>query len=108
MLRPIETNLSLFNVEHRANQAKEPNAHQFQVMQQEEISKRMQHEAQSVHPTEKVEAEVKVRERKDDRDKEDGKKKKKKNNSFGQAEEIEEETVAQTASTSSGGLNFLA
>lgn len=66
MLRPIEANLSIYNVEQKASQVKDANAHQFQAMQNEELVKAAQKQAQVVQTIEKPEGEVKVRDRQDD------------------------------------------
>jgi saccharopine dehydrogenase-like NADP-dependent oxidoreductase len=105
MLRPIEANLSIFTAEQRAAQVKDPSAHQFQSLQQEEIAKRVQHEAQAVQPTDKSEAGNKVKERKDGRNKDERRNKKRRDASAGTEET--EEKIAKAASIT-GRLDFLA
>lgn len=104
MLRPIESNLSLYNVENKASQVKDPSSHQFQSMQQHEINAKAQIQAQTVQPTVKAEGEVKVRERKDERDQSGKRKNRGQGESAGSAEQ-EEQTVS---ADNSGRLNFLA
>lgn len=103
MLRPIENSLSLYNVELKANQVKDPNAHQQQAMQQAEIGKQAEQRAQTVQALEKTEAEVKIRERKDGRGNGGGGGGKRRRD--GQGEEPEGSDEKQAAS---GGLDFLA
>ena len=107
MLRPIESNLSLYNVENKASQVKDPNAHQFQSMQQHEISVKAQIQAQTVQPTEKPEGDVKVRERKDERDG-GGKGKNRRQSGSSDEQAAEEEKETGQAAAGSGRLNFLA
>ncbi|MDR1916537.1 MAG: hypothetical protein LBQ58_08195 [Synergistaceae bacterium] len=108
MLRPIESNLSVYNVDQKASQVRDPNAHQFQAMQQDEINKKSLQEAQTVQKTDKTEGEVKVRERQDDRNKEEQRRRKRENSRSGA--EMEEESAATSISSASEGgrLNFLA
>lgn len=105
MLRPIESNLSVYNVDQKASQIKDPNAHQFQAMQQDEINKRTLQEAQTVQKTDKSEGEVKVRDRKDDRGREDKRGRKRDNSQ--DAPEPEGE-AGEASGTGDGHLNFLA
>ncbi|MDR1472270.1 MAG: hypothetical protein LBS75_07080 [Synergistaceae bacterium] len=104
MLRPIESNLSVYNVDQKASQIKDPNAHQFQAMQQDEINKKTLQEARTVQKAEKPEGEVKVRERKDDRGREDRRGRKRDNPRGDGAEDKAEET----SGAGDGHLNFLA
>lgn len=106
MLRPIESNLSLYNVEQKASQIKDPNAHQFQAMQHDEIVKSAQQQAQTVQTIEKSEGDVKVRERREDPE-ERRRKKKDRERGDGRGED-EEARKGSDAPGSHGGLNFLA
>jgi Rieske Fe-S protein len=95
--------MSIFNVDYKANQVKDPSAHQFMAMQQDEIAKKTQQQVQTVQPAEKSEAEVKIRDRKKDREQSgDGKKKR------GERGTVADDETAQNADSSSGGFNFLA
>ncbi|MDR1482640.1 MAG: hypothetical protein LBI74_08455 [Synergistaceae bacterium] len=105
MLRPIDASMSIFNVDYKANQVKDPSAHQFMAMQQDEIAKRAQQQVQTVQPAEKSEAEVKIRDQKKERER-DGGKKKKREREAGSDEEAD--VAASKADSSSGGFNFLA
>ncbi len=106
MLRPIESNLSIYNVEQKASQVKDPNAHQFQAMQHDEIIKSAQQQAQTVQSVEKSEGDVKVRERKDDPEE---RRRKKKNRDARSGEDRDDEGCADSGSSSSrSGLDFLA
>ena len=71
MLRPVEASLTLYNVEHKASQLKDPNAPQYQALQQDEIAKNAQQKAQTVQPSPKTEGGVKIREDKE-RDRRNG------------------------------------
>ena len=107
MLRPIESNLSLYNVENKASQVKDPNAHQYQSMQQHEINVKAQIQAQTVQPTEKPEGDVKVREQNEERDRR-GKRKNRKQGEPARDEESNNTAEEQKTFTSSGKLDFLA
>ena len=104
MLRPIESNLSLYNVVNKASQFKDPSAHQFQAMQQNEINAKAQMEAHTVQPTVKPEGDVKVRERKDEREQDGRRKNRGQRESVGSGEQEEQSVPADN----SGRLNFLA
>lgn len=106
MLRPIESNLSIYNVEQKASQIKDPNAHQFQAMQHDEIVKSAQQQAQTVQTIEKSEGDVKVRERKDDP--EERRRKKKDRDARGGGEKDDGQSADSGSSGSRGGLDFLA
>jgi hypothetical protein len=106
VLRPIDSSLSILNSEQRANQAKDQSAHHVQTLQQDEIAKRIQHEARSVQPADKGEGSVKVRDRKDDRNKDERRNKKKRDQSAS-ADESEESAV-KSARHDGGGVDFLA
>jgi hypothetical protein len=101
MLRPIESNLSLYSVDHKAHQAQnDPNAHQFQAMQQEEIVKRTTQQMNTVQKSPESEGEVKIRDRDPERERGGQKKKKKRE---GGAELSQEEEKS-----GNGHLDFLA
>jgi hypothetical protein len=108
MLRPIDSNLSIFTAEQRANQIRDPSAHHVQTLQQDEIAKKTQHEAQSVQPANKTDEDMKVRDRKDD-GKEEERRNKKKRNSPGEPKESEDESETAAANDASESrFNFLA
>lgn len=110
MLRPIESNLSLYNVESKASQIKDPNAHQYQAMQQSEMDKKSQLQAQTVQPAEKAEGGVRVRERKEDREREKRQEQRKKKNLAPAVrdEDADEQSGGTDAGHGRSGLNFLA
>ena len=108
VVRPIETNMSLYNVELKASEVKDPNASQLQAAQQSLTKKDTEHQAQSVQATEQAEGEVKIRDREAKREQERGGGKKKKASASGQIEEPEEEQVADRTPETSRGFNFLA
>jgi hypothetical protein len=98
--------MSIFNVDYKANQVKDPSAHQFMAMQQDEIAKKTQQQVQTVQPAEKSEAEVKIRDRKKDREGTDDGNKKKRGERETAADD--EAAIASNADSSSGGFSFLA
>jgi hypothetical protein len=105
VLRPIDSNLSILNSEQRANQIKDPSAHHVQTLQQDEVSKRIEHEKQSVLPADKSDEDVKVKDRRDDRRKEEGRGGKKRNPSP-ESDAPDDGKGAKAVHT--GGLDFLA
>jgi hypothetical protein len=104
VLRPIDSNLSILSSEQRANQIRDPSAHHVQTLQQDEISKRIEHEKQSVLPTDKTDEDVKVKDQKDGRKKEVGRGGKKRNPSAPDAPDDDKGVETSPA----GGLDFLA
>lgn len=105
MVRPIESNMSLYNVELKASEIKDPNASQFQAAQQTQSKKDMEHKAQSVQATEELEGEVKIRDKDSKRERDgDGKKKKK----DGRPGEQQEDVPADRKPDTSRGFSFLA
>jgi hypothetical protein len=105
VLRPIDSNLSILNSEQRANQIRDPSAHHVQTLQQDELAKKVEHEKQSVQQTDKTDEDVKIKARKDERERGERRGGKKRNFSPG-ADAPEEEKNAESPPTS--GLNFLA
>lgn len=104
MIRPIETNMSLYNVEMKASEVKDPNASQFQAAQQQQTKKEVEHQAQSIQPTDQTEGEVKIRDNNSKREQNDGGKKKKNS----QQDESEEEQAVDRTPDTSRGFSFLA
>jgi hypothetical protein len=103
MIRPIESSMSLYTVDHKAHQAQNaPDTHMAQAMQQNELIKHNQEQAQTVQKTAEPEGEVKIRDRESEKDKGGRGKKRKKE------ERPEEEPEAGKGTPSGGGLNFLA
>jgi hypothetical protein len=108
VLRPIDSNLSIFTAEQRANQIRDPSAHHVQTLQQDEIAKKTQHEAQSVQPADKTDEDMKVKDRKDGR-KEEERRNKKRRKFPDEPEKPEDESETAAASDASKGrFNFLA
>ncbi|MDR0652572.1 MAG: hypothetical protein LBG12_04600, partial [Synergistaceae bacterium] len=96
MIRPIESSMSLYTVDHKAHQAQNaPDTHMAQAMQQNELIKRNQEQAQTVQKMPEAEGEVKIRDRESDKNR-DGRGKKRKKD-----ERPEEET--ETAEGKPGG-----
>ena len=104
MVLPIESNMSLYNVELKASEVKDPNASQFQGAQQSQTKKDTEHQAHSVQATEQAEGEVKIRDRDAKREQERGGKKKK----GSQQDEPEEEPIVDRTPETSRGFSFLA
>lgn len=105
MIRPIETNLSLFNVDNMANQIRDPNATHAQGAQQVDVKKESEQMSQSVQATEETDGQVKIGEKERERQQRDARKKKR-----GQGEPEEEvpaEEVDRTPNTSKG-FSFIA
>ena len=105
MIRPIETNMSLFTVDHQAHQARnDPNAHNVLAVQQAEAIKKAQHQQSTVQQTPETEGEVKIRDRDSEKNKRDGRKRRRHGNNA----EAEDEAATTANSDGDGRLNFLA
>ena len=103
MLRPIETNLSAYNADHKAHQMKDDqSSHQFQAMQQGETVKESLRQRQTVQKSPESDGEVKIRDRNSDKNR-DGSGKRKKRDSA-PVEERQEKDDKE----SGGHLDFLA
>ncbi|MBP9957957.1 MAG: hypothetical protein KBF14_05840 [Synergistaceae bacterium] len=61
MLRPVENQLVIWNVDQKAQQTKDPNASLAQGLQQAAQSKENEQKSQRVQPSPKTEGEVKIR-----------------------------------------------
>jgi hypothetical protein len=95
--------MSLYTVDHKAHQAQNaPDTHMAQAMQQNELIKHNQEQAQTVQKMPEAEGEVKIRDRNAEKNKGDRGKKRKKD------ERHEEEPEAGHGKQNGGGLNFLA
>jgi hypothetical protein len=103
MIRPIESNMSLYTVDHKAHQAQNaPDTHMAQAMQQNELLKQNQVQAQTVQKLPETDGEVKIRDRESEKNKGGREKKRKK-------EELpEKESENGDGTQGGGGLNFLA
>lgn len=108
MLRPIEANLSIYNVEQKASQVKDPNAHQFQAMQNEEIAKSAQKQAQTVQTVEKSEGGVKVRDRREDAEEKHKREKGRGKTGTDSGGDSDGQQADPDASRPGGSLDFLA
>lgn len=108
MLRPIESNLSIYNVEQKASQVKDPNAHQFQAMQNEEIAKSAQKQAHTVPTIEKPEGDVKVRDRREDSEEKHRRKKGRGKTGDEREDDKGEREADAEAPIHGGSLDFLA
>jgi hypothetical protein len=100
--------MSILNTDHRAPQVKDPNAHQFQVAQQDEVAKRIQHEAQSVQPGDKSDEDTRIKDREGGGNKGDGRNKKKRGQSQGAGEDEKAAAPGEAPTAERGGFNFLA
>ncbi|GHV28593.1 hypothetical protein FACS1894167_06020 [Synergistales bacterium] len=107
MLRPIDANMPIVNSERMASQIKDPSSHHVMVLQQEDLSKRIDHETHSVQPADESEGEVKVRSRKDEEKQEDGRGKKKRGSSARDGDGEQEKKHAE-ARNLFGSFTFLA
>ncbi len=106
MIRPIDANLSLFNVDHMANQVKDPNATHAQGAQQIDVKKESEQMSQSVHAPEETDGEVRIGDKERERKKREAQKKKLKKNETG-GEELAAEEPDRTPETSRG-FSFIA
>ena len=97
--------MSLYNVELKASEIKDPNASQLQGAQQTQTKKDTEHQAHSVQATEQAEGEVKIRDRDARREQERGGKKKKASQ---QAEPEDDEPIVDRTPETSRGFSFLA
>ncbi|MDR0764583.1 MAG: hypothetical protein LBE65_03210 [Synergistaceae bacterium] len=106
MIRPIESSMSLYTVDHKAHQAQNaPDAHMAQAMQQNELIKHNQKQAQMVQKMPETEGEVKIRDGDSEKNKGGRGKKRKKEE---RPEEEPETGKGAPSEASGGGLNFLA
>jgi dsRNA-specific ribonuclease len=104
MIRPIETGMSLYSVDHKAHQAQnDPNAHLAQAAQQGEIVKNTIQQLQTVQKSPESEAEVKIR----DKNSERGRGGQKHKRGKGDARE-DAPGAAENGGASGGRLDFLA
>ncbi|MDR1578971.1 MAG: hypothetical protein LBS35_01330 [Synergistaceae bacterium] len=102
MIRPIESSMSLYTVDQKAHQTQnDPDTHMAQAMQQNELIKHNQAQAQKVQKMPEADGEVKIRDRESEKNRGDRGKKRKK-------DEHPEEESKSGDGTSGGGLNFLA
>lgn len=108
MIRPIETNLSIFNVENKASQVKDPNATQAQAMQQIDIKKDSEHQSQSVQAMEEAEGEVKIRDRKSRREKEERRKNKDRRETSETDADLQQDAPPDRTPQTSKGIHFIA
>ncbi|MDR1966669.1 MAG: hypothetical protein LBQ36_08155 [Synergistaceae bacterium] len=106
MIRPIETNLSLYTADQKAHQMKnDPSAHQFQAMQQDEIVKDTMRQMNTVQKPPESDGGVKIGDRDSGKNKGGGKKKKKGVLTMADLDGSQED---EPEAEESGHLNFLA
>jgi hypothetical protein len=104
MIRPIESSLSLYTVDHKAHQAQnDPNAHAAQALQQGEIAKKTMQETFTVQKSPEAEGEVKIRDGNSEKNKHDQRKKRRRQDGSGTERE-----ALQEEDGDGGHLNFLA
>ena len=102
MIRPIETNMSLFTADHMAHHAKnDPNAHTTLAMQQAEAVKKAQDQLKTVHKSPESEGEVKIRDGNSEKNKRDQKKRR-------QGNDAEAEAGGEDSAKDGGRFDFLA
>jgi hypothetical protein len=103
MIRPIETGMSLYNVDHKAHQPQnDQGTHLAQAAQQGEIVKSTVQRLQTVQKSSESEAEVRIRDKNSERDRGRQKHKREK----GDTREDESGTAEEGAAA--GRLDFLA
>ena len=72
MIRPIETNMSLYAVDQKAHRAQsDPNTHTNLAMQQAEAIKKANEQLNTVQKSPETEGEVKIRDRDSEKNKRD-------------------------------------
>ena len=72
MIRPIETNMSLFTLDHKAQQAqKDPDAHTVLSLQQAEAIKKADNQLNTVQKSPETEGDVKIRDKDSEKKKRD-------------------------------------
>ena len=105
MIRPIETNMSLYTVDHKAHQAQnDPNAHTTLAMQQAEAIKHANAQLNTVQKPPETEGDVKIRDRDSEKNKRDQKKRRRGNN----ADAETETDIEAKDGGGEGHLNFFA
>ena len=81
MIRPIDTNMSLFTVDHKAHQAQnDPNAHTTLAAQQAEAMKKAENQMRAVQKSPEAEGEVKIRDKDSEKNRRDQRKRRRGNN----------------------------
>ena len=104
MIRPIETGMSLYNVDHKAHQAQnDQGTHLAQAAQQGEIVKNTVQQLQTMQKSPESEAEVKIRDKNSERGRGRQKRKREK------VDTRDDETgTAEEGAAAGGRLDFLA
>lgn len=103
MLSPLESNLSVFNVDHVANQTRDPNATHVQGAQMMDVKKESEQMSQTVQGPEETDAWVHIGEDGKERREHAGSGGKKKKNSSKEQEQSE-----QAASEAPRGFSLMA
>ena len=105
MIRPIETNMSLYALDHKAHQAQnDPNAHTVLAMQQAEAIKKTNDQLHTVQKSPETEGDVKIRDRDSEKNKRDRRKNRRDNGA-----DSEKETDVEAKDGGDGShLNFFA
>jgi hypothetical protein len=102
MLRPLDTNMSLFNVDNKAYHShNDPNSHAVQAVQQDDIVKGTMRQMDTVQKSPETEGEVKIRDGNSEKNKGEKRKKHSHDGKSAEPESGHEEG-------SSGRLDFLA
>jgi len=107
VIRPIETNMSLFTLDHKAHQAKnDPNAHTTLAAQQAAAEKKTHEQLNTVQKSPETEGDVKIRDKDSEKNRGDQRKRRRRDNDDGEAED--DTTNLEAKSAGDGRLNFLA
>lgn len=101
MVTPIDSNLSIFNVDHVANHTKDPNATHAQGAQMMDVKKDSDEFSRSVQALENSDAEMRITEKERERQERERKKKKQKSEPTDPAE-MKAEDKRRSPSTSMG------
>ena len=105
MIRPIETNMSLFTLEQKAHQAKsDPNAHTNLAMQQAAAIKKNEDQLKIVQKSPESEGDVKISDKDSEKNRGDHRKRRRRGNDG----EAEDDTEARAKDAGGGSFDFLA
>ena len=105
MIRPIETNMSLFTVDHKAHQAKnDPDAHTTLALQQAAAMKKAEYQQHTVQKSQEAEGEVKIRDKDSEKNKRDQRKRRRQGNDS----EAEDDSEAEAKDAGGRRFDFLA
>lgn len=106
MVTPIESNVSIFNVDHMANQVRDPNATHVMGAQQIDVKRESEQMSQTVQRQEETDAFVRVGDQ--ERERERGGSGKKQRESGGQEDQEEPIVATNGAGGEQNGFSLIA